>query len=77
MFTYLAKALRLLRARWRWGCGRCPLCNRNPCAPFAYYMAAYPNCPVCKDATGTDLLMWHNYMALGTDKKLAFARVKE
>jgi hypothetical protein len=77
MLKQMAKVLRLLRARWRWGRGRCPLCNRNPYAVFAYYMTAYPNCPVCKDATETDLLMWHNYRTLGAGKNLDFAGVRE
>jgi hypothetical protein len=32
--------------------------------PFAYYMADYPNCPVCKGETEVDLHMWQKYRTL-------------
>jgi hypothetical protein len=66
-----------LQARWRWAHGRCPRCNRNLHSTFAYYVAAYPDCPVCKEETKTDLRVWHAYRTLRTDKKLAVAGTKE
>jgi hypothetical protein len=68
MLRLLKQGLMLVRARWRWFRGRCPLCNRNVYATFPYYMADYPNCPVCKDETETDLRMWHKHRAPGTAK---------
>ena len=58
-----------LRARWRSFWGRCPRCNRNCSAHFASYMTAYPNCPVCKDETESDLRRWHAYSAWDTARK--------
>lgn len=69
MISFVANAFRFLRARWRWVRGRCPLCTRNLYATFPYYMADYPNCPVCKGETQTDLRLWHKYGALGTAKR--------
>ena len=77
MFNSFAKVLMFLRARWRWACGRCPLCNRNLYATFPYYMADYPNCPVCKDETETDLRMWHKYRTLGTAERLGVVAIRE
>jgi hypothetical protein len=77
LFKPIKEFLMFLRARWRWGRGRCPLCGRNVYASFSYYMAAYPNCPVCKDETQTDLLMWYKYRTLGTAGQLAAIRVKD
>jgi hypothetical protein len=77
MLNSVKQVLILLRARWRWNHGRCPLCRRDVYAMFPYYMAAYPNCPVCKDETEADLRMWHNYRALGTATMLKAVRVKE
>ena len=57
MRNSFAKMLRVLRGRWRWVGGRCPLCNRNLYARFSYYRANYPNCPIRKDETKTDLRM--------------------
>jgi hypothetical protein len=68
MLNSFAKLFMLLRARWRWVHGRCPLCNRNLKATFPYYMAAYPNCPVCKDETHPDLRLWHKHRSLGIAK---------
>jgi hypothetical protein len=65
VFQTFEKLFALVRARWRWAGGRCPRCSRNLHAPFAYYMAAYPNCPVCKDETVADLPMWRKHRALG------------
>jgi hypothetical protein len=77
MSNSFGKPLMFLRDRWRWGHGRCPLCNRNLYATFAYYMADYPNCPVCKDETQTDLRMWHTHRALRTAKRPDIVGVKE
>ena len=66
-----------LRGRWLWARGRCPLCNRNLYARFAYYMANYPNCPVCTDETETDLRLWHNYRTSGAAQGPAVVAVKE
>jgi hypothetical protein len=77
MLNSLKRVLILLRARWRWARGRCPLCGRDVYAMFAYYMAAYPNCPVCKGEAEADLRMWHNYRALGTATMLEAVRVNE
>ena len=70
MLNSVASVLVFLRARWRWVRGRCPFCTRKLYATFPYYMADYPNCPVCKDETHTDLRMWHKYAALRTAKRL-------
>jgi hypothetical protein len=77
MSNRFGKPLMFLRDRWRWVHRRCPLCNRNLYATFAYYMADYPNCPVCKDETQTDLRMWHTYRALRTAKTPDVVGVKE
>ena len=77
MFNPMKRFLLFLRARWWWAHGRCPLYSRNPHALFAYYMAAYPNCPVCKDEDDVDGRMWHNYRALGADRQLIAIRVKD
>ena len=69
MLNALGQSLMLLRARWRWVRGCCPHCNRYLYAPFLYYMADYPNCPVCKDETENDLCLWHKYRTLGTTKR--------
>jgi hypothetical protein len=68
MSKSFGKPLRFLRDRWRWVHGRCPLCNRNLYATFPYYMTNYPNCPVCKNETETDLRMWHKHRTLDTAK---------
>jgi len=65
MSNSFGKPLLFLRDRWRWVHGRCPRCNRNLHATFPYYMADYPDCPVCKHETQTDLRMWHKHRALG------------
>ena len=75
MLNSFAKLSVFLRGRWRWVRGRCPLCNRNLYAAFPYYMTAYPNCPVCKNETATDLRMWHHYRALATAKRPAIVVV--
>jgi hypothetical protein len=64
MRKVLVRMFTFLRARWRWSRGRCPRCARNLYAPFPYYMADDPDCPVCKDETRTDLRMWHQYRTL-------------
>ena len=69
MFNLFEKLFMPLRARWRWVRGRCPLCNRNLYATFPYYMADYPDCPVCKDETRTGLRMWHKHRTLGAAKR--------
>ena len=66
MFNFFEPWLMFLRARWRWGHGRCPRCNRNLYAAFPTYMADDPNCPVCKDETKTDLRVWHKHRTLIT-----------
>lgn len=69
MRNLVVRMLTFLRARWRLARGRCPRCSRNIYAPFPYYMADDPHCPVCKDETLTelrDLRMWRQYRALGT-----------
>lgn len=71
MFEFLAKVPVFLRGRWRWLRGRCPWCNRNLYSAFPYYMAAYPNCPVCKNETETDSRMWRQYRALSRAKRPA------
>jgi hypothetical protein len=76
MFNSFGKLLICLRDRWRWVRGRCPLCNRNLYAVFPYYMADYPNCPVCKNETETDLHMWHKHRALSSVKVPILAVVK-
>jgi hypothetical protein len=46
-----------LKARWVWGQGRCPSCNRP------YYRRPAPHngaCPVCRGETD-DLSIWCNY----------------
>ena len=65
MFQAFEQVFVLVRARWRWARGRCPRCNRHLHASFSYYMAAYPNCPVCKDEGVADLPMWRKHRALG------------
>ena len=77
MSNSFGKPLMFLRDRWRWVHGRCPLCNRNLYATFPYYMADYPNCPVCKDETETDLRMWHKHRALDTAKRSDAVGVEE
>ena len=69
MFNWFPKLFMLLRARWRWVRGRCPLCTRNLYSTFPYYMADYPDCPVCKDETETDSRMWHKHRTLGAAKR--------
>ncbi|HLJ93123.1 MAG TPA: hypothetical protein VKU02_08020 [Gemmataceae bacterium] len=77
MLTSPRKLLLLLRDRWRWVRGRCPRCNRNLYATFSYYLTHDPECPVCKDQTGTDLRMWHTHRAFRTTKESDVAGVKE
>jgi hypothetical protein len=77
MANSFGKTLMYLRDRWRWVRGRCPLCNRNLYAAFPYYMADYPDCPVCKDETETDLRMWHKHRTLGSAKRPEVIEVKE
>jgi hypothetical protein len=69
--------LTFLRARWRWGHGRCPLCNRPDCATFSYHMADHLNCPVCKDETETDLRMWHKDRTSASAKRPTVGGVNE
>jgi hypothetical protein len=57
MFNPVEKVLTLLRARWRWAHGHCPLCNRNLYAAFPNSLADDPNCPACKGQTQTELRM--------------------
>jgi hypothetical protein len=57
-----------LQDRWRWIRGHCPLCNRNLYSAFPYYMADYPNCPVCKGETHTNSNMWNKHRTLGVAK---------
>jgi hypothetical protein len=76
MTNNLAKLLMFMRDRWRWVRGRCPLCNRNLYAAFPYYMTAYPNCPVCKDETETDLRMWRKHRTWVIAKRIEFAPVR-
>ncbi len=64
MRNVVARMFTLLRARWRWTRGRCPRCNRRLSAPFPYYMADDPHCPVCEGETRVDLPMWRQYRAL-------------
>jgi hypothetical protein len=33
---------------------------------FAYYMADYPNCPVCQTKTAADARLWRKYRNLVT-----------
>ena len=77
MSTSLGKLLLFLRDRWRWVRGRCPRCNRNLYATFPYSLTHYPECPVCKDKTGTDLRMWHTHRAFRTAKGPDVVGVKE
>jgi hypothetical protein len=53
------------------------LCNRSLYATFPYYMTDYPNCPVCKDETETDLRIWHKHRALRTAKRPDVVGAKE
>jgi len=69
MLSSIAKVLIFLRARWRWARGSCPLCTRRVYAPSAYYMADYPDCPVCKNETETDLRMWYTYRTLAATQR--------
>jgi hypothetical protein len=69
MSKSFGKPLMFLRDRWRWVHGRCPRCDRNLYATFPYYMADYPNCPVCKNETETDLSMWNKHRTLGTAER--------
>jgi len=70
MARILKASVAFLRARWRWVRGRCPRCNRNLYAAFAYYMADDPDCPVCRGKTETDLRVWRAYRASATaDRK--------
>jgi hypothetical protein len=64
MLSSFARVFSLLRARWRWIRGRCPLCTRRVYMPFAYYMADYPHCPVCEGETEVGLRMWQKYRTL-------------
>jgi hypothetical protein len=75
MFERVVNLLTYLRGCWRWARGRCPLCNRNLYAVFSYYMAAYPNCPVCKNENETDLHLWHKYRTLEVEKELGLIRI--
>jgi hypothetical protein len=77
MFSLVGTVLTVLRARWRWGHRRCPLCTRYLYATFPYYLADHPNCPVCKNETETDLRMWHNYRMWASAKGPAVVGVKE
>jgi hypothetical protein len=77
MLNSLRKPLAFLRARWRWMRGCCPLCDRNLYAAFPSYMAAYPDCPVCKGETETDLRMWHTYRTLAAAKAPEVVAAKE
>jgi len=77
MFIPWERLLRSLRARWRWVRGRCPRCNRNLYATFPYYMAAYPDCPVCKDETETDVRVWRKHRTLGTAQRPEVVGVPE
>jgi hypothetical protein len=65
VFQAFEEVIVLVRARWRWARGHCPRCNRNLYASFSYYMAAYPNCSVCKGETVADSPMWRKHRALG------------
>lgn len=76
MTNSFGNTLMYLRDRWRWLRGRCPLCNRNLYAVFPYYMSDYPNCPICKNETETDLRMWHKYRTLGSANRPVLAVVK-
>jgi hypothetical protein len=77
MLNSFEKLFLFLRARWRWGHGRCPRCNRNLYAAFPTYMADYPNCPVCKDETETDLRVWHKHRTLAIAQRPDVVGVKE
>jgi uncharacterized protein (UPF0212 family) len=77
MFNALEQLLMSLRARWRWGRGRCPRCNRKLYAAFASYVTAYPNCPVCNDETTIAWRVWHKHRAFATAKRAGVAGVRE
>jgi hypothetical protein len=57
MFKPVVQLFLFLRARWRWVHGRCSLCNRHLYAVSLYYVADYTSCPVCQDATESELRM--------------------
>ena len=57
MFNSVVHVWTFLRARWRWAHGHCPRCNRALYATLPSHGAADPNCPVCKDASATELRM--------------------
>jgi hypothetical protein len=76
MFPSIPRCWKFVRARWRWGRGHCPRCNRNLYAAFPYYMANDPDCPVCKGETATDLRMWRKHRTLVTAKAPAVPGVK-
>src|ERR1700692_4600581 len=67
--NFFRRPLLFLRNRWRWGHGRCPLCNRDLYSVFPYYVAGYPNCTVCKGETKTNLKMWEKHRAMGVPKR--------
>jgi hypothetical protein len=77
MANFFLRPLLFLRNRWRWGHGRCPLCNRDIYSVFPYYMAGYPNCTVCKGETNTNLTMWKKHRAMGVPKRSDVVGVKE
>lgn len=60
MLKVVADYFEHLRARWRWQQGRCPVCNRNLYAVFAYYMASHPHC-FCAGETHADGQFWRKY----------------
>jgi hypothetical protein len=69
MSTRFGKPLMLLRDRWRWARGRCPLCNRNLYSAFPYYMSDHPNCPAYKNDTGPDLSIRNKHRTSGIAKR--------
>jgi hypothetical protein len=73
MVDFCEQLLLSLRARWRWGRGRCPRCNRKLYATFASYVADYPNCLVCKNETAIAWRVWHKHREFASAQR----RVRE
>jgi hypothetical protein len=75
MSSSIARALKFMRARWRWMRGRCPRCDRDLYGAFPYCMGDDPHCFVCQDETQLDLRVWHKYRSLEVGLQPAVVRV--
>ena len=68
MLNFVTKWFSSFHARWRWSCGRCPLCNRTLFALQSPEQASYFHC-FCQGQTHPDSRLWNEHLRLLTISK--------